>query len=196
MQINSLEQLIKTFSKLPGLGPKSAKRIALHLIQNKDNMLRFSQLLENAFTEIQTCNICFNIDVSNPCEICLSNKRDKAILCIVENISDLWAIEKSETFYGIYHVLGGSLSAIEGISPKNLNFDNFKARFNNSQIKEVIIATNSTLEGQTTAHYIAKLLENADLKISRLANGIPIGTELDYIDEGTLALALKLRHKF
>ncbi len=196
MQINSLEQLIKTFSKLPGLGPKSAKRIALHLIQNKDNMLRFSQLLENAFTEIQTCNICFNIDVSNPCEICLSNKRDKAILCIVENISDLWAIEKSKTFYGIYHVLGGSLSAIEGISPKNLNFDNFKARFNNSQIKEVIIATNSTLEGQTTAHYIAKLLENADLKISRLANGIPIGTELDYIDEGTLALALKLRHKF
>ena len=196
MQINSLEQLIKTFSKLPGLGPKSAKRIALHLIQNKDNMLRFSQLLENAFTEIQTCNICFNIDVSNPCEICLSNKRDKAILCIVENISDLWAIEKSKTFHGTYHVLGGSLSAIEGISPKNLNFDNFKARFNNSQIKEVIIATNSTLEGQTTAHYIAKLLENADLKISRLANGIPIGTELDYIDEGTLALALKLRHKF
>jgi recombination protein RecR len=196
MQINSLEQLIKTFSKLPGLGPKSAKRIALHLIQNKDNMLRFSQLLENAFTEIQTCNICFNIDVSNPCEICLSNKRDKTILCIVENISDLWAIEKSKTFHGIYHVLGGSLSAIEGVSPKNLNFDNFKARFNNCQIKEVIIATNSTLEGQTTAHYIAKLLENADLIISRLANGIPIGTELDYIDEGTLALALKLRHKF
>ena len=196
MQINSLEQLIKTFSKLPGLGPKSAKRIALHLIQNKDNMLRFSQLLENAFTEIQTCNICFNIDVSNPCEICLSNKRDKTILCIVENISDLWAIEKSKIYHGIYHVLGGSLSAIEGIGPKNLNFDNFKTRLNNSQIKEVIIATNSTLEGQTTAHYIAKLLENADLKISRLANGIPIGTELDYIDEGTLALALKLRHKF
>jgi len=196
MQINSLEQLIKTFSKLPGLGPKSAKRIALHLIQNKDNMLRFSQLLENAFTEIQTCNICFNIDVSNPCEICLSNKRDKTILCIVENISDLWAIEKSKIYHGIYHVLGGSLSAIEGVGPKNLNFDNFKTRLNNSQIKEVIIATNSTLEGQTTAHYIAKLLENADLIISRLANGIPIGTELDYIDEGTLALALKLRHKF
>lgn len=196
MQINSLEQLIKTFSKLPGLGPKSAKRIVLHLIQNKDNMLRFSQLLENAFTEIQTCNICFNIDISNPCEICLSNKRDKTILCIVENISDLWAIEKSKIYQGIYHVLGGSLSAIEGVSPKNLNFDNFKTRFNNSQVKEVIIATNSTLEGQTTAHYIAKLLENADLRISRLANGIPIGTELDYIDEGTLALALKLRHKF
>jgi recombination protein RecR len=196
MQINSLEQLIKTFSKLPGLGPKSAKRITLHLIQNKDNMLRFSQLLKNAFTEIQTCNICFNIDVSNPCEICLSNKRDKTILCIVENISDLWAIEKSKIYHGIYHVLGGSLSAIEGVGPKNLNFDNFKTRLNNSQIKEVIIATNSTLEGQTTAHYIAKLLENADLKISRLANGIPIGTELDYIDEGTLALALKLRHKF
>ena len=105
-------------------------------------------------------------------------------------------MKKVKLFSGIYHVLGGSLSAIEGISPKNLNFDNFKARLNNSQIKEVIIATNSTLEGQTTAHYIAKLLENADLKISRLANGIPIGTELDYIDEGTLALALKSRHKF
>ena len=196
MQINSLEQLIKTFSKLPGLGPKSAKRIALHLIQNKDHMLRFSQLLENAFTEIQTCNICFNIDISNPCEICLNDKRDKTILCIVENISDLWAIEKSKIYHGKYHVLGGTLSAIEGVSPKNLNFDNFQTRFNNSQIKEVIIATNSTLEGQTTAHYIAKLLEDTDLRISRLANGIPIGTELDYIDEGTLALALKLRHKF
>ncbi len=196
MQINSLEQLIKTFSKLPGLGPKSAKRIALHLIQNKDHMLRFSQLLENAFTEIQTCNICFNIDISNPCEICLNEKRDKTILCIVENISDLWAIEKSKIYHGKYHVLGGTLSAIEGVSPKNLNFDNFQTRFNNSQIKEVIIATNSTLEGQTTAHYIAKLLEDTDLRISRLANGIPIGTELDYIDEGTLALALKLRHKF
>jgi recombination protein RecR len=196
MQINSLEQLIKTFSKLPGLGPKSAKRIALHLIQNKENMLKFSQLLENAFEEIQTCNICFNIDVSNPCEICLSNKRDKTILCVVENISDLWAIEKSKIYYGMYHVLGGTLSAIEGIGPKNLNFNNFQTRLDNNPVKEVIIATNSTLEGQTTAHYIAKLLENIDLKISRLANGIPIGTELDYIDEGTLALALKLRHKF
>ena len=196
MQINSLEQLIKTFSKLPGLGPKSAKRIAFHLIQNKENMLKFSQLLENAFAEIQTCNICFNIDVINPCEICLSNKRDKTILCVVENISDLWAIEKSKIYYGMYHVLGGTLSAIEGVGPKNLNFNNFQTRVDNHQVKEVIIATNSTLEGQTTAHYIAKLLENMDLKISRLANGIPIGTELDYIDEGTLALALKLRHKF
>jgi recombination protein RecR len=196
MQINSLEQLIKTFSKLPGLGPKSAKRIALHLIQNKENMLKFSQLLENAFAEIQICNICFNIDVINPCEICLSNKRDKTILCVVENISDLWAIEKSKIYYGMYHVLGGTLSAIEGVGPKNLNFNNFQTRVDNHQVKEVIIATNSTLEGQTTAHYIAKLLENMDLKISRLANGIPIGTELDYIDEGTLALALKLRHKF
>ena len=195
MQINSLEQLIKTFSKLPGLGPKSAKRIVLHLIQNKDNMLRFSQLLENAFTEIQTCNICFNIDISNPCEICLSNKRDKTILCIVENISDLWAIEKSKIYQGIYHVLGGSLSAIEGVSPKNLNFDNFKTRFNNSQVKEVIIATNSTLEGQTTAHYIAERLSKFNIKTTRLAHGVPIGGELDFLDDGTIAQALKARNE-
>ena len=196
MQINSLEQLIRTFSKLPGLGPKSAKRIALHLIQNKSNLLKLSQFLEMVSDEIQICNTCFNIDIYNPCQICISEKRDKNIICIVENISDLWAIEKSKTYQGIYHVLGGALSAIDGNTPDKLNLDNLLTKVKDLSIKEVIIATNSTLEGQTTAHYIAKLLEGLDLKISRLANGIPIGTELDYIDEGTLSLALKLRQKF
>jgi recombination protein RecR len=196
MKINSLEQLIKTFSKFPGLGPKSAKRIALYLIQNKVNLSKLSQLFEMVYDEIKVCDLCFNIDVSNPCQICINEKRDKTTLCIVENIADLWAIEKSKTYQGIYHVLGGALSAIDGNTPDKLNLHNLLSRVKDSPIKEVIIATNSTLEGQTTAHYIAQLLEKLELKISRLANGIPIGTELDYIDQGTLSLALKLRQKF
>lgn len=196
MKINSLEQLIKTFSKLPGLGPKSAKRIALYLIQNKSNLLKLSQLFEMVSDEIKVCNACFNIDISNPCQICAHEKRDKNTLCVVENIADLWAIEKSKTYQGVYHVLGGALSAIDGNTPDKLNLHNLLTRVKDLSIKEVIIATNSTLEGQTTAHYIAQLLEGQDLKISRLASGIPIGTELDYIDQGTLSLALKLRQKF
>ena len=196
MQINSLEQLIKTLARLPGLGPKSAKRIALSLIQNKDEILKFSHLLNQTANEIKTCNICANIDIANPCHICTDNKREASLLCIVENISDLWAIEKSKTYRGLYHVLSGTLSAIEGRTPKNLNINSIKNRVNSNSINEVIIATNSNLEGQTTGHYIAKLLEHSDVKISRLATGIPIGAELDYIDDGTLALALKLRHKF
>ena len=196
MKINSLEQLIKTFSKFPGLGPKSAKRIALHLIQNKSNLSKLSQLFEMVYDEIKICSMCFNIDISNPCQICINEKRDKTTLCIVENIADLWAIEKSKTYQGIYHVLGGALSAIDGNTPDKLNLHNLLSRVKDSPIKEIIIATNSTLEGQTTAHYIAQLLEKLELKISRLANGIPIGTELDYIDQGTLSLALKLRQKF
>ncbi|MSO13998.1 recombination mediator RecR [Candidatus Aquarickettsia rohweri] len=196
MKITSLEQLIKTFSKFPGLGPKSAKRIALYLIQNKSNLSKLSQLFEMVYDEIKICSMCFNIDISNPCQICINEKRDKTTLCIVENIADLWAIEKSKTYQGIYHVLGGALSAIDGNTPDKLNLHNLLSRVKDSPIKEVIIATNSTLEGQTTAHYIAQLLEKLELKISRLANGIPIGTELDYIDQGTLSLALKLRQKF
>lgn len=196
MQINSLEQLIKNIAKLPGLGPKSAKRIALFLIQNKDEMTKLSQLLNQTANEIKSCHICANIDVCNPCNICMDGKRDGGILCIVESISDLWAIEKGHAYRGLYHVLGGTLSALEGKTPKNLNINNIKNRVVENSIQEVIIATNSTLEGQTTGHYIAKLLEPLDIKMSRLASGIPIGAELDYIDDGTLAIALKLRYKF
>ena len=196
MQINLLEQLINAFSSLPGLGPKSAKRIVLYLIQNKKSIIKFSQTLKETYFEIQSCNICFNIGISNPCKICLNDERDKTTLCIVENVSDLWAIEKSKTYQGVYHVLGGVLSAIDGKTPKELNLDSLFTRINNSPTQEVIIGTSSTLEGQTTAHYIVKLLETLKLKISRLANGIPIGAELDYIDEDTLALALKMRQKF
>ena len=196
MQINSLEQLIKTLSKLPGLGPKSAKRIALFLIQNKEEILKFSHLFNQTANEIKVCKICANMDVTDPCNICMDSRRDTSILCIVENISDLWAIEKGRTYNGLYHVLSGTLSAIEGRTPKNLNIDSIKSRVDSNSINEVIIATNSNLEGQATGHYIAKLLEDSNVKISRLATGIPIGAELDHIDDGTLALALKLRHKF
>jgi recombination protein RecR len=196
MQINSLEELIRLFSRLPSLGPKSAKRIALHLIQNKQEILRFANLLVQTAEEIKSCDICGNIDIRNPCYICIDSRRERSILCVVETISDLWAMEKNKVYKGLYHVLGGTLSAIEGRAPKNLNIESIKDRVHSNSITEVIIATNFTLEGQTTGHYIAKLLEPMNIKISRLANGIPIGAELDYVDEGTLSLALKLRCKF
>ncbi|MFQ3307676.1 MAG: recombination protein RecR [Candidatus Midichloriaceae bacterium] len=196
MENDCLQQLIKSLSKLPGLGYKSAKRIALHMIQNKNEMLQFNSLINQTLDQIIACKICHNIDVINPCNICSDSNRDGSILCIVETISDLWAIEKSKNYNGLYHVLGGVLSAIEGKTPENLNISDIEIRAVNSSIDEVIIATNSTLEGQTTGHYIAKILESQDIKISRLANGIPIGADLDYIDDGTLSLALKLRHKF
>jgi len=196
MKITSLEKLIKSFSKLPGLGPKSSKRIVLHLIQNSMRLDDISTLCHSVSKEIKKCQNCFNIDICDPCRICTDLSRDHNTICIVENIIDLWAVEKSNIYQGIFHILGGSISAIEGKTPDKLNFTNLLSRIREGNIREVIIATNSTLEGQTTAHYIANMLAKLDIKVSRLANGIPIGTELDYIDEGTLSLALKMRQKF
>jgi recombination protein RecR len=196
MQINSLNNLITFLAKLPGLGPKSAKRIALSLIQKKSDMLKFSQLLTLTAENIRMCQLCFNIDVNDPCHICANPKKDSNLLCVIENIADLWAIEKSQNYNGLYHVLGGALSAINRVQPDDLHLTNLKQRILEQKVEEVIIATNSTLEGQTTGHYIVKMLDDVDIKITRLASGIPIGAELDYVDNGTLALALKLRHNF
>ena len=196
MQINTLDNLIVFLSRLPGLGPKSAKRIALSLIQKKTDMSRFAQLLIDTADNIKTCQFCFNIDVNDPCNICTNPKKDTHLLCILESIADLWAIEKSQNYNGLYHVLGGALSAINKVQPDDLHLKNLKTRILERKVEEVIIATNSTLEGQTTGHYIAKMLDDIDIKITRLASGIPIGAELDYVDNGTLALALKLRHNF
>lgn len=196
MQINSLEELIKILSKLPGLGPRSAKRAALYFIKSPEIMIGLSNTLKKVSDEIKTCDHCGNIDITSPCNICSDNTRDKNIICVVEHIGDLWAIEKGKVYKGLYHVLGGTLSALDNRSPKDLNISNLSNRIKNNNITEVIIATNATLEGETTGHYVAKLIEPLKTKITRLAHGIPVGAELDYVDEGTLSFALQLRQNF
>ena len=194
---SSIEELIYLFSRLPGLGPKSSRRIVLHLLKDKNNLLNDSiRYLTNIKKDIKHC-ICGNIDIQTPCYICRDNKREKNKICVVEEISDLWAIEKTNTFKGNYHVLGGILSAVDGIGPEELNlgvlFEKCKKK---GEIKEIILATNSTMEGQLTAQYIAEQLLESGIFVTRLAHGMPIGSELDFIDEGTLSTAFKLRSQF
>lgn len=195
---NDLSNLIKLLSKLPSFGPRSARRVALHLINNKENiMLPLMESLRLVKQNIKNCQICGNLDVTEICAICLDSKREENVICVVEEVSDLWAIEKAQIFNGKYHVLGGVLSAMMGKSPKDLNIDSLvKNLKNNPQIQEVIIATNPTIDGQTTAYYLLEILKEFNLKISKLAHGIPIGGELDYLDEGTLDIALKTRNQF
>lgn len=195
--LGSLDNLIKTIAKLPNLGPRSAKRIVLSMLKNPDKlMLPLAEQLIRVAGEIKTCDTCGNIDVKSPCGICESSGRDKSMICVVEDISDLWAVEKGAFYKGTYHVLGGALSALDGITPDKLNFEGLRARVANSNISEVIIATSSTINGQTTGFYISDMIKEFNIKTSRLASGIPVGAELDYMDEGTLALALKTRQTF
>lgn len=197
MEIGSLSQLIKSISKLPGLGPRSARRIVLHLIKNSENTMQpLIEMLNKVQSEIKVCENCGNVDVTSPCHICMSAVRDKQTMCIVEDVSDLWAIERGNFYKGIYHVLGGTISALDGRTPEKLNLHSLKHKVERDQIKEVIIATNATLEGQTTAVYIVDMLKGQDVKATRIAHGIPMGAELDYMDEGTLTLALKMRQDF
>ncbi|MEI7668612.1 MAG: recombination mediator RecR, partial [Pseudomonadota bacterium] len=192
-----LDHLITLFSKLPGLGPRSARRIVLHLLRNRENILNpLLGSLTHANDSISECKICGNIDTVNPCNICIDARRDKTRICVVEDIADLWAIERSQMFKGEYHVLGGVLSALDGIGPEQLKIDRLIARANHPEMKEVIIATNATVEGQTTAHYISSKLSHNNLNISRPAQGIPMGGELDYLDDGTLGAAFKARLAF
>ena len=191
---SSLDPLISLFAKLPGLGPRSARRLVLHLIRHKEKLLNplVTHLSQTSET-IRTCSVCGNFDVVNPCNICSDTRRDNSQICVVEEIADLWAIERSNTFRGTYHVLGGVLSALDGKGPDQLNIDALIVRASNDAVKEVILANNATVEGQTTAHYIADRLANCNVSISRLAHGIPIGGELDYLDDGTLGAAFRAR---
>ncbi len=192
--MNDLEKLIAYISKLPGIGKRSARRVALHLLKNKEMlMLPLSESLKATAQNIKTCSECGNYDVNDPCNICTNLKRDKSTICVVENVSDLWAIEKGGTYTGQYHILGGVLSALDGITPEDLKINKLVSRIKNDGIKEVIIATNATLEGQTTAHYISQNLQGFNAKITRLAHGIPLGGELDYMDEGTISTAFQAR---
>lgn len=193
---NDLERLIAYISKLPGIGKRSAKRMALHLLKNKESlMLPLSESLKETAANIVNCEKCGNYDVTSPCNICMNEKRDHKTICVVEDVSDLWAMERGGIYNGMYHILGGVLSAIDGIGPEDLKIDILEKRVDEEGIEEVILATNATIEGQTTAHYISNKLHeiDEDLKITRIAHGIPLGGELDYLDEGTISTALQAR---
>jgi recombination protein RecR len=194
-----IERLIQLLAKLPGLGPRSARRAALHLIKKREQLLNpLSHALADASEKILICKTCGNIGTSDPCAICRDPQRDTSLLVIVEEVVDLWALERAGVVNGRYHVLGGILSALDGIGPEQLNLKTLPARVHNENVQEVLLALSATVEGQTTAHYIMDMLQAPDtsLKISRLAHGVPVGGELDYLDEGTLSLAIKGRLPF
>lgn len=192
--MSSIDHLISAIAKLPGLGPRSAQRITLKLLREQSKLLEpLHEALVAVRAEIQTCETCGNIDAHNPCHICSDERRDDSTLCIVEDVSDLWAIERGGMYKGRYHVLGGTLSAIEGRGPDALGIPKLLTRAHDAVVTEVILATNNTLEGQTTAHYLQEALEDCNVSLSRLAQGIPVGGELDYLDEGTLGAALMSR---
>lgn len=193
---SSLEDLVKLFSKFPGLGPRSAKRVVFSLLKNRKQLIpNLLELLNRLKLELVDCDLCGNIDVLNPCNICSNVKRMKTKICVVEEVSDLWAIEKSQSHNGIYHVLGGVLSAIDGIGPDELNLKTLFEKVKVLDIDEIILATNPTSEGQLTAQYIADQFDKTNILVTRLAQGLPMGSELDYIDDGTLLTSFKSRRK-
>ncbi len=196
MNIN-IKNLVHAFSKLPSLGPSSSRRLVIHLLQNKEKvMLPLASSIKELADLIIECKVCGNLDTQSPCSICTNPKRDTKLMCVVEELGDLWAFEKGSIYSGMYHVLGGRLSAINGIGPEKLNLDNISKRVTEFKIEEVIIAINPTLEGQVTVQYIIESLKNLDVKVSRLACGIPMGGEIDYLDEGTLKAALTSRQEY
>ena len=187
-----IERLIQLLSKLPGFGPRSARRAALALLKKRETLLEpLSSALHEAAAAIKTCEVCGNLDTTSPCALCRDPRRDARILCVVEDVADLWALERAGVFHGRYHVLGGALSALDGITPERLNVAALLARA--KDVDEVIIAVNATVEGQTTAHYLMDTLAASGVKVTRLAHGVPVGGELDYLDEGTLSAAFKAR---
>jgi len=197
MTTDPIESLIRQFSRLPGLGPRSARRVALYLIRERERVMQpLLKGMEEALAKVKTCGTCGNLDTRDPCGVCADPRRDRSTLCVVEDVADLWAIERCHLYRGLYHVLGGTLSAIDGRGPDKLNIAALVARAGAGEVKEVILATNATVEGQTTAHYLTSRLKDFNLSISRLAQGIPIGGELDYLDDGTLGTALKARLPF
>lgn len=192
-----IEHLIRLLSKVPGLGPRSARRAALHLVCRKDALLvPLGEALREVLEKVSTCPQCGNVDSVSPCGICRSRERDVAVLCVVESVGDLWALERANAISGRYHVLGGTLSAFYGVGPEELGISRLCQRAAVDEVHEVILAMNATMEGQATAHYITEALEDCDVSVSRLAHGVPVGGELDYLDEGTLSAAVRSRRPF
>jgi recombination protein RecR len=194
MSSPELDALSQALARLPGLGPRSARRAVLHLIKKRETALRpLLAALGAVADRLSVCGICGNVDTRDPCGVCIDSRRDEKLLCVVEEVSDLWALDRSRLFPGKFHVLGGRLSALEGVRPEDLAIDRLVARISDGGIDEVVLAMNATLEGQTTAHYLADRLERFPVRLTQLAHGLPVGGELDYLDEGTLAQALRAR---
>ena len=192
-----IERLIQLLAKVPGLGPRSARRAALHLIKKKEQLLvPLSAAMAEAVDKVRVCSVCGNVDTSDPCTVCSDPRRDQATLIVVEDVSDLWALERAGAMNARFHVLGGTLSPLDGIGPDDLNIAGLVSRVAAGGVTEVILAVNATVEGQTTAHYITDQLGGLGVKVTRLAHGVPVGGELDYLDEGTLAAALRSRTVF
>jgi recombination protein RecR len=194
MQDGPLQHLIKMLSGLPGLGNRSARRIALNLLSNRQQtMLPLAQLIERTAKEIRTCSICANLDMIDPCSVCQDIKRGQSQICVIAQVSDLWAIERTGAYKGRYHVLGGLLSALDGVGPDQLNAASLFKRAKNPEITEIILALSATVDGQSTAHYIADHIRREGLEVTHLAHGVPVGGELDYLDDGTITTALRSR---
>jgi recombination protein RecR len=191
-----IERLIQLLAKLPGLGPRSARRAALVLLKKRETLLEpLAQAMASAAAALKQCSNCGNLDTTDPCGLCRNPERDHGIICVVEDVADLWALERAGIFRGRYHVLGGALSALDGVTPERLNIAPLVQRASNGAA-EVILAMNATVEGQTTAHYLLDILEPLNVKVTRLAHGVPVGGELDYLDEGTLSAAFTARREF
>jgi recombination protein RecR len=192
-----IERLIQLLAKLPGLGPRSARRAALHLIKNREKLLApLASAIADARDKAVVCGDCGNVDTVDPCTLCQEPRRDRTVICVVEEVGDVWALERANAWPGLYHVLGGTLSASEGVRPEDLSIAQLVARAGAGGVKEVVLAVNATVEGQTTAHYITERLKSLGIATSRLAHGVPVGGELDYLDEGTLTAAMRARRPF
>jgi recombination protein RecR len=189
-----IERLIQLLARVPGLGPRSARRAALHLIKKREQVMApLANALQVALERVTVCSTCGNIDTSDPCTICTDHQRDGSVIVVVADVADLWALERAAVLRARYHVLGGTLSPLDGTGPQDLSIEKLVTRAHDPAVREVILALNATVDGQTTAHYITDLLAGAGVKVTRLAHGVPVGGELDYLDEGTLAAAMRQR---
>lgn len=189
-----IERLIQLLAKLPGLGPRSARRAALYLMKRRESLLEpLAGALADAAAHVKTCRVCGNLDTADPCALCVDPRRDPSLLCVVEDVADLWALERTAQFRGRYHVLGGTLSALDGVGPDDLRIPALVARASDPAVAEVILAVSATVDGQTTAHYIADKLADCGVSVTGLAHGVPMGGELDFLDDGTLGTALRAR---
>ncbi len=194
MPAKEIERLIGIFATLPTMGPRSARRAVLSLLnQPKVRIEPMIQTLQEVLDKVQECPICGNMDTGAPCSVCSDTRRDKKQLCVVQDIADLWALERAGIFHGVYHVLGGVLSAINGVGPEELRLSQLVERVQGGEVEEIILALPATVDGQTTAHYVAQRIEKYPVKVTTLARGVPVGGELDYLDDGTLQMALKSR---
>jgi recombination protein RecR len=192
-----IDRLIQLLARLPGLGPRSARRAALFLIKKREQIMApLTAAMQTALEKVEVCKLCGNIDTRNPCVICTDARRDPAIIVVVADVADVWALERAHALNARYHVLGGTLSALDGVGPQDLSIDALISRAQDAAVTEIVLALNATVDGQTTAHYITDLLQGSHVKVTRLAHGVPVGGELDYLDEGTLAAAMRQRTPF